>query len=86
VGMSLPQYPPHRRRDIAAQVDIDEQYLYQICAGLKTASPALARQLHEIDQSLSLRDLRPDDWHRIWPELIGAEGAPEPAAAPAKEG
>lgn len=23
-------------------------------------------------------DLRPDDWHRIWPELIGAEGAPEP--------
>lgn len=27
-------------------------------------------------------DLRPDDWHRIWPELIGIEGAPalpEPA-------
>jgi DNA-binding transcriptional regulator YdaS (Cro superfamily) len=22
-------------------------------------------------------DLRPDDWHRIWPELIGADGAPE---------
>lgn len=22
-------------------------------------------------------DLRPDDWHRIWPELIGTEGAPE---------
>lgn len=21
-------------------------------------------------------DLRPDDWHRIWPQLIGAEGAP----------
>lgn len=21
-------------------------------------------------------DLRPDDWHRIWPELIGTEGAP----------
>jgi DNA-binding transcriptional regulator YdaS (Cro superfamily) len=20
--------------------------------------------------------LRPDDWHRIWPELIGSEGAP----------
>jgi DNA-binding transcriptional regulator YdaS (Cro superfamily) len=28
-------------------------------------------------------DLRPEDWHRIWPELIGTEGAPavtEPAA------
>lgn len=21
-------------------------------------------------------NLRPDDWHLIWPELIGAEGAP----------
>lgn len=21
-------------------------------------------------------ELRPDDWYRIWPELIGAEGAP----------
>ena len=30
-------------------------------------------------------DLRPDDWHRIWPELIGTDGAPspEPIAAPA---
>lgn len=26
-------------------------------------------------------DLRPDDWHRIWPELIGAEGAPQIAEA-----
>jgi DNA-binding transcriptional regulator YdaS (Cro superfamily) len=22
-------------------------------------------------------DLRPDDWHLIWPELIGKKGAPE---------
>lgn len=21
-------------------------------------------------------DLRPDDWHLIWPELVGTEGAP----------
>lgn len=21
-------------------------------------------------------DLRPEDWHRIWPELVGIEGAP----------
>lgn len=26
-------------------------------------------------------DLRPDDWHRIWPELIGTEGAPSVAEA-----
>ena len=32
-------------------------------------------------------DLRPDDWHRIWPELIGADGAPAvptPTPEPAK--
>lgn len=28
-------------------------------------------------------DLRPDDWHRIWPELIGTKGAPA-IAEPAK--
>jgi len=29
-------------------------------------------------------DLRPDDWWRIWPELIGTPGAPAvPIAAPA---
>lgn len=27
-------------------------------------------------------DLRPTDWHQIWPELIGVEGAP---AVPADE-
>lgn len=26
--------------------------------------------------------LRPDDWHRIWPELVGQDGAPKaPIAA-----
>ena len=27
-------------------------------------------------------DLRPKDWHRIWPELIGTEGAPSVPAEP----
>jgi len=25
-------------------------------------------------------DLRPDDWHLIWPELVGTDGAPAVAA------
>ncbi len=28
-------------------------------------------------------DLRPDDWHRIWPELVGIEGAPAVSEAAA---
>ena len=29
--------------------------------------------------------LRPEDWHAIWPELIGAEGAPPVPEAQAAE-
>ena len=25
-------------------------------------------------------ELRPNDWHRIWPELVGMPGAPKPKA------
>jgi len=33
-----------------------------------------------------LWDLRPGDWHLIWPELVGTEGAPQPeTAAPASQ-
>lgn len=74
--MTLPTYSAERRREIAKLLEIEEQYLYQIGKGLRLASPALARKLHQIDASATLPDLRPDDWHRIWPELIGKPGAP----------
>lgn len=28
------------------------------------------------DRAVCRWELRPNDWHRIWPELIGIEGAP----------
>lgn len=30
------------------------------------------------------RDLRPTDWAHIWPELVGAESAPEPKPSEAQ--
>lgn len=36
------------------------------CAAVEAACGGVVKRWH----------LRPDDWHRIWPELIGAEGAP----------
>lgn len=36
------------------------------CASIETATRG----------SVMRWDLRPDDWHRIWPELVGTEGAP----------
>lgn len=36
------------------------------------------------DGAVKRWQLRPKDWHRIWPELVGAEGAPQvPAEAEA---
>lgn len=67
--MALPTYTPEQRRELAQQVGVEEQYLYQIMRGIKTASPALAKQLNQADPRAALRDLRPDDWHLIWPEL-----------------
>lgn len=42
------------------------------CVDIERATSGVVRRWH----------LRPNDWHRIWPELIGTEGAPatpEPA-------
>lgn len=37
-----------------------------------------------VDGAVMRWDLRPDDWHLIWPELIGTKGAPSvPAKAEA---
>lgn len=73
--MALPVYTPERRREIAQQLGINEQYLYQIVCGLKTAKPALARRINAIDPEAKLVDLRPDDWQAIWPELAEAKVA-----------
>ena len=67
--MALPKYKPDQRLKVAKQLDIDEQYLYQILKGIRQASPALARQLHQLDPKISLKELRPIDWRHIWPEL-----------------
>jgi DNA-binding transcriptional regulator YdaS (Cro superfamily) len=32
------------------------------------------------------QDLRPKDWHLIWPELIGIEGAPDVEPEPESNG
>lgn len=82
--MAITQHPPERRKQIALALAIDDQYAYQIIRGIRTASPALARAWADLSPEDRLWDLRPDDWHRIWPELIGTEGAP-PVASEAGE-
>lgn len=43
----------------------------------KSCGPALAVAIERHSLGAVRRwELRRDDWHLIWPELIGAEGAP----------
>ena len=44
----------------------------------------LAPALHSLGV-VARWDLRPDDWHRIWPELVGMDGAPPVPEAEARE-
>jgi DNA-binding transcriptional regulator YdaS (Cro superfamily) len=48
---------------------------------VKAVRPIPAEACVLIEQATSAKvmrwDLRPNDWHRIWPELIGKDGAPE---------
>jgi DNA-binding transcriptional regulator YdaS (Cro superfamily) len=46
----------------------------------KGCGPVLAAALERASAGAVRRwDLRPADWHDIWPELVGADGAPAPA-------
>ena len=81
-GMQLAEYLQTERglcARIAERVRIAPAYLSQIAGGVRKAHPALAREIESECAAGAVRrwDLRPDDWHRIWPELIGAEGAPD---------
>lgn len=66
--------------ELAGRLSISSIYLAQIGASNNTreASPELCVRIEaETGRAVRRWDLRPTDWHLIWPELIGADGAPE---------
>ena len=66
------------RSALAERVCVSEPYLYQCLTGRKSMNPAEAVRVESESGGAVMRwQLRINDWHRIWPELIGAEGAPE---------
>jgi len=65
-----------RTQKLAAGLRVSASLVTQWAGG--KAVSAERCPLIEVATCLEVRrwDLRPDDWHLIWPELIGAEGAP----------
>ena len=69
--------PPTKRAELARRLGLHEQYVYQCLTGRKTlAAPMCPAFEAASDFEVRRWDLRPRDWHLIWPDLIGAEGAP----------
>lgn len=63
----------------ASQIGISTVYLAQLAArqdGREPSPELCVRIEQETSGAVRRWHLRRDDWHRIWPELIGTPGAP----------
>lgn len=68
---------PGERADFAVEVGTTVGHLNNVVYGTRVPSAALARQIAiKTRREVPEWQLRPEDWHLIWPELVGAEGAP----------
>jgi DNA-binding transcriptional regulator YdaS (Cro superfamily) len=68
---------------IARSLGVHPVMVSQWASGLKEVPAERCTAIEQATASKVRRwDLRPDDWHRIWPELIDADGAPEVPPAP----
>ncbi len=66
------------RAEIATKCGVVDAYLYQIFTRRKMAGAALCVAIERASGGqISRKDLRPDDWHLIWPELIAEGVTPE---------
>lgn len=72
-----------RMADVAARAGVSVAFLSQIAGGARGTPAERGADIERACEFHVRRwDLRPDDWHRIWPELINTEGAPDvPAVA-----
>ncbi len=72
------------RKQIADELGLNEQYLYQCLTGRASMEAKEAVRVEELSgRRLRRWQLRKNDWHKIWPELVKAKGAPK---VPAEQG
>lgn len=75
----LDQLPSGGRAEFARKVGCSTVYLAQLAARQdgREASPELAVVIErESNYTVRRWDLRPNNWHRIWPELMRDKDAP----------
>lgn len=72
--LHLAELSQDQRSKLAQGCDTTVGHLRNVSYGLREASPALAMQLERKTKgAVTRRDLRPNDYHLIWPELAPAK-------------
>lgn len=75
-----------RAAAIAADQHINPVMVSQWASGIKGVPAERCAAIEAFTENQVMRwDLRPRDWYRIWPELVGCPGAPELPDAEAAE-
>ncbi|MFK3708669.1 transcriptional regulator [Klebsiella sp. NPDC088457] len=60
-------------KELAASLGISSSYLSQMASGKTAISPTRCVEIEAVtNREVSRKDLRPDDWEKIWPELAAA--------------
>lgn len=79
----LKRFGPAERANFALEVGTTLGHLNNVAYATRVASAALARQIAaKTVREVAEWELRPADWHLIWPELADVPGAP---AVPAQQ-
>lgn len=61
---------------LAVELGVSASFLSQMASGDAAISPARCVLIERTTEGhVTRKDLRPDDWHLIWPELAGKDAA-----------
>lgn len=70
----LDSLPRGGTTELAKKLEISTSFLTQLAAGTSPRSPERCVQIEQVTEgAVTRKELRPDDWQRIWPELIEAQ-------------
>jgi DNA-binding transcriptional regulator YdaS (Cro superfamily) len=62
------------RQEIAAQIGLNEQYIYQCLTGRRNMKPIQATAIEKITNgAISRKMVCRTSWQSIWPELVEAK-------------
>lgn len=63
----------------AEHIEVSRAAVYHWMSGARVPDPEICVRIEKLTK-VTRRDLRPADWHRIWPELV-TKRHPAPASA-----